>query len=276
MHNTNTSLETLSVEASNLACISEVQLPPNLKRLFISHCPRLVIMSYDEVAPVRCVDGFNHGDTEDESSPFVTSSQSESNMLPETDVVANLSVHASLVTKDNQHSDLKYLHIAFCPELVCLSNSFDKYRSLEELSLFFCTKLKSLPSGMKSLTSLRTLDIDCCPIDSIPEGGLPMSLTCLLLKRTQFCKSLFEWGMHRLISLKLLRIEECKDVTSFLQEETGMVLPTSLMGLCIDRIPDLERLSSIAQNLTCLKFLLLFNCSSNIFQMMAFLRHLNN
>ncbi|KAK0573729.1 hypothetical protein LWI29_012584 [Acer saccharum] len=101
-----------------------------------------------------------------------------------------------------------------------------------------------------------------CPgIISFPEDGFPTNLTSLSIIDVKFCKALFEWGLHRLTSLKQLSIwGGCPDVMPFLQEEIGMILPTSLTTLHIDHLTFLESLSSVFRNLISLEELHLVDC----------------
>ncbi|KAK1557036.1 hypothetical protein Q3G72_016563 [Acer saccharum] len=88
--------------------------------------------------------------------------------------------------------------------------------------------------------------LDCMIPD--PEDGFPTNLTSLDVGGANICKAFFEWGLHRLTSLKFLAIHGgCPDMISF------PMLPTSLTTLLIYDFRDLERLSPNFQDHTSLK-----------------------
>lgn len=148
-----------------------------------------------------------------------------------------------------------------CPTLVSLLGNLAS-RELTELVLNDCEKLEALPNGMHHLISLQELDLRSCPgIVTFPEGGFPTKITSLQINSLNICKALLEWGLHRFTSLRRLNITGgCEDVVSFPQEETGMLLPTSLNQLSIAHFPNLKSLSPFLLSLTSLGQLYLRNC----------------
>ncbi|TXG68064.1 hypothetical protein EZV62_009339 [Acer yangbiense] len=76
---------------------------------------------------------------------------------------------------------------------------------------------------MHKLNSLQELELwQCTSITSIEKEGLPTSLTSLSITDLGFNRSLAEWGLHNLISLKTLEIEGCVYAESFPQDYTGL------------------------------------------------------
>ncbi|KAK2637003.1 hypothetical protein Ddye_031795 [Dipteronia dyeriana] len=239
MHSSNTSLEELSIKnCDSLKCIARVQLHSNLKRLEIKYCSNLLTVLDEEVSG-SCMNTSCLEKLKIEDCPSLTSLWSSSGNLPKA---------------------LRYLSIKKCSKLESIAKGFHDNTKLEELDIVDCEKLVTLPC-FNNLISLKKLKIRNCPATvSIPEGGFPTSLTSLVILKTNICKSLFDWGLHRLLSLELLGIGGCLDVISFPQEAGMILLPTSLTSLVIWDFPNLERLSSIAQNLTCLEKLSIWNC----------------
>ncbi|KAJ0084005.1 hypothetical protein Patl1_29491 [Pistacia atlantica] len=127
---------------------------------------------------------------------------------------------------------------------------------LTEIRILSCEKLKVLPNYIYKLTSLQELTIEGSPgIVSFPEKGLPINLTFLEIENLRICRSVFEWGLQRLTSLRQLMVGgRSSDVVSFPQ------VPSSLTGLEISDFPNLESLSSIDRDHTSLEDLFLFNC----------------
>ncbi|KAK4857665.1 hypothetical protein QYF36_004278 [Acer negundo] len=85
---------------------------------------------------------------------------------------------------------------------------------------------------------------------SIPllDCMIPTNLRSLAVGGVNICKAFFEWGLHRLTSLKHLTIYDgCPDMISF------PMLPTSLTTLRINDCRDLERISPDFQDLSSLK-----------------------
>ncbi|KAJ4709503.1 NB-ARC domain-containing disease resistance protein [Melia azedarach] len=155
---------------------------------------------------------------------------------------------------------LQEIYICDCPNLVSFCKGGLLSTKLTKLWINGCNKLEALPNCMHRLTSLQNLAIGICPSTvSFPENGFPTNLTSLAIY-DKICKPLFEWGLSRFTSLKHLSIGRCPDVVSFPQEEMGMTIPASLTHLDIVNFPSLERLSSIGENLTALKFLRLSDC----------------
>jgi hypothetical protein len=69
------------------------------------------------------------------------------------------------------------------------NKAFQLLTSLQSLKFLSCSGLLSLPQGLHSLSSLRTLEIHRCPkvrLLSLPKGGLPTSLQLL---RAEHCSA---------------------------------------------------------------------------------------
>ncbi|XP_044471211.1 putative disease resistance protein RGA4 [Mangifera indica] len=157
---------------------------------------------------------------------------------------------------------LQGMTISHCPNLVSFPEGGLPSGNLTWLLIASCEKLKALPTRIHNLTALRFLLIENCPSMSMfPVHGFPISLAPLEIEDLNISKPLIDWGLHRFTSLRNLSIGEgCPEVVSFPQEETGMMLPTSLARLRIRNFLNLERLSSDIQNLTCLETLCLSAC----------------
>ncbi|KAF9688745.1 hypothetical protein SADUNF_Sadunf01G0020000 [Salix dunnii] len=163
----------------------------------------------------------------------------------------------------NMLSHLQEITICNCSSIVSFPEGGFPATSLKKLYIGWCEKLQALPERLRSLTSLVELDIHTCPsIVSFPQDGFPTNLTSLLITNLNFCKPLFDWGLHRLASLTRLFITAgCAHILSFPCEETGMMLPTSLSSLSIVNFPSLQHLSSNGfQNLTFLQELWISDC----------------
>ncbi|KAM4072248.1 hypothetical protein ACB094_11G123700 [Castanea mollissima] len=123
--------------------------------------------------------------------------------------------------------------------------------SLRKLSIENCEKLEALPNCLPKLTYLQELVICWCPsIISFTEVGYPTNLTPLWLSGVNICKQLFEWGIHRLTSLRDLNIMGgFPNLQSFPEaEEDGktmmmLLLPISHTSLSIINFPNLVLLS---------------------------------
>ena len=161
---------------------------------------------------------------------------------------------------------LNKIDINRCPSVVCFPDEGLLPTSLRELSIRDCEKLEALPNGMHNLTSLQELSIcDCQSLESFPEDGYPSNLTSLRLKGVNIRKQVFEWGFHKLISLRYLCIYgEFLDWQSFPDKEDGkimMMLPTSLIELRIVNFQNIVFLSSKDfQTLSSLQRLSIVNC----------------
>ncbi|KAK1557435.1 hypothetical protein Q3G72_024573 [Acer saccharum] len=150
-------------------------------------------------------------------------------------------------------SELRFIGIKKCKALQSLPKSWmqNSNTSLEELSIECCDSLTDMQSP-----NLKKFTINVCPgLASFPEDCFPTNLTSLTVGGVNICKAFFEWGLHRLTSLKFLAIHGgFPDMISF------PMLPTSLTTLHIYDFRDLERLSLDFQDLSSLKILELQSC----------------
>ncbi|KAH9782685.1 putative disease resistance RPP13-like protein 1 [Citrus sinensis] len=262
MMENNSQLERLCIrDCDSLTFIARRRLPASLKRLEIENCEKLQRLFDDE---------------EDASSSSPSPSSSSSPVM------------------------LQRLNIKNCPELTSLSSGVQFLEALEGLEIRDCPKLESIPDGLQNLNCLQSIHIDGCPslvsfperglpntiswfdicecdklealpndyiqmcrnLVSFPEEGFPTNLTSLTIGYFKMYKTLVQWGLHRLTSLKRLLIIGCDDEAEcFPDEEIGMTLPTSLTHLSFWGFQNLIFLSSMGfQNLTSLQSLRIGNC----------------
>ncbi|EOY19804.1 LRR and NB-ARC domains-containing disease resistance protein, putative [Theobroma cacao] len=213
--------------------LSNGKLPEGLKYLSIEDCPSL-----ESIAP----------EIEDNSS------------LKQIDIEFCENFRSLPRGFDNLNH-LEEVFIGDCPNLISFPGSGLLTPKLREFYLMSCEKLEALPNRMHNIVSLEEFYIDdCASVVSLPEGGFPTNLISLTISQPNFCKSVIEWGLHKLTSLKHFCIHGASlDVASFPHEE--MLLPPSLTSFSIRDFPNLEILSSKGfQNLTSLESLEILNC----------------
>ncbi|KAL3748955.1 hypothetical protein ACJRO7_010100 [Eucalyptus globulus] len=141
------------------------------------------------------------------------------------------------------------------------------------LELVSIPKMKSLPKEWHHLTSLQELVIRGCEnIKCLPEGGLPPNLWRFSICECENMKQpLREWGLLMLTSLNYLGMDgRCMggegDKVWFPSKEDGedawsLLFPSSLIGLSLRNMRNVERLSSGLRNhLSSLQVLLIFDC----------------
>ncbi|XP_077239426.1 uncharacterized protein LOC143880376 isoform X1 [Tasmannia lanceolata] len=168
-------------------------LPTELNTLEIHTCPNLksllkVVQSLEELVIRECPQLH---------SLFLD----DENWLPTTLITLDISAFLNLksLPKGMQSlPSLKKLVINSCPQLFSLfpddnNNEYGLPTTLVHLSIQHCENLKSLPNRMQNLTSLELLFIWNCPeISSLPEDGLPTTLTSLYIfgcpKLTERCQ----------------------------------------------------------------------------------------
>ncbi|XP_031259738.1 putative disease resistance RPP13-like protein 1 [Pistacia vera] len=157
--------------------------------------------------------------------------------------------------------NLSYVRVENCPKLVSFAK--DGLPNTE-LTVFIsgCEKLQALPSHMHTLKSLQSLTLWNNPkMAFFPEQDIPTNLTSLDIDDPKIYNSLAEWGFHKLIFLRKLRIVGSPEAVSFPEEEKGVKLPASLVHLKLQKFPNLKYLSSKGfQNLTSLENLDVFTC----------------
>ncbi|XP_057512799.1 putative disease resistance protein At3g14460 [Actinidia eriantha] len=220
-------LEELTVmNCSTLMCLCPgAGLPSTLKKLFIYRCEKLEAVLAEgmtincpslESIDIRFCDNFK--------------------TLP--DVIQNHDLR-----------NLNMLDISYCDNLKSLPEGWFLTTNLRELGIRGCKKLDTPPQSAYNknnhLTSLQRLVISSSPAAAgiasyvLKEGRSLTNLTNLTISNID--KPPSEWGLHRLASLRELRLEDSNCV-SF--PEDGFSLPTSLISLRIARFPNLEKLSS--------------------------------
>lgn len=132
--------------------------------------------------------------------------------------------------------------------------------NLRVLSVEECQQLRSLPTKIRSMTSLVSLEIRSCPrLENFSNCDLPPNLSSLRIWDSKKFKPLNTWGLHRLDSLVEFSI--CggfKDVE--LLGETCL-FPPSLQRFSIARFPVLNSISKVFENLTLLRHLSVMNCA---------------
>ncbi|KAG2708524.1 hypothetical protein I3760_05G197900 [Carya illinoinensis] len=254
-----------------VSLVAKGQLPPTLKELNIQRCQNIqILVEEDDTAN-------SYGNSGDN-----TRSHDLQDLY-----ISNCPALKSLISSGELPTTLQTLHISFCPELESIAKELHHNSLLKCIAISHCGNLKSLPTGIHSLsdlsnltrlhlnscekmravvnrihtcTSLEALTIKKCPraLLCFTEEGFPTNLTYLSIDDSSIAQGLFEWGLHRITSLKHLRI--C-DGTSHLVSFQEMKLPTSLIRLVISNFPNLEYFSpEDFRNLTSLEFLQIFNC----------------
>ncbi|WRX12499.1 NB-ARC - like 10 [Theobroma cacao] len=98
---------------------------------------------------------------------------------------------------------LEEIFIGNCPNLISFPGSGLLTPKLRKLHLSKCEKLEALPNCMHNIVSLEEfLIFKCASVVSFPEEGLPTNLISLAILQPIICKSVIEWGLHKLTSLK--------------------------------------------------------------------------
>ncbi|XVE63274.1 hypothetical protein DITRI_Ditri07aG0006900 [Diplodiscus trichospermus] len=245
------------------ACPSllSLSLPIRLQILMIAKCSKLVSLSSSGKLPMGL-------------------KQLSVMNCPELDSIAK-TIH--------ENSCLEYLRIWWCRNIKSLPRGLDKLNHVQEIEILRCQSLVSLtecglPStkirvlwisecqilgtlpNMQNLIALKELFLfSCSPHMSFAEDGFPINLTSLSISATKLCRSLLQWGLHKLTSLKYLSIngEECPDVVTFPLEQRGIMLPTSLTNITIEKFANLRNLSTKGfESLTSLQELWIFDCTN--------------
>ncbi|KAL9437302.1 hypothetical protein AB3S75_023207 [Citrus x aurantiifolia] len=270
MMENNSQLERLYIrDCDSLTFIARRRLPASLKRLEIENCEKLQRLFDDE---------------EDASSSSPSSSSSP--VMLQHLSIENCPELTSLSSGVQFLEALEDLKIEHCPKLESLPDGLPNLKCLQSIRLWECPslvsfperglpnaisrvyisecdKIEALPNDMHKLNSLETLNIRKCPnLVSFPEEGFPTNLTSLTIIHFKMYKTLVQWGLHRLTSLKSLWIVVRDDEAEcFPDEEIGMTLPTSLTHLSFWGFQNLIFLSSMGfQNLTSLQSLRIGNC----------------
>ncbi|GLT92291.1 hypothetical protein SLE2022_101340 [Rubroshorea leprosula] len=151
-------------------------------------------------------------------------------------------------------SNLTFLSIVGCDALESFQEMPELSLCIKNFQIVSCQNLKSLPKKLYNLTSLQVLYIGGCPgVKSIPEGGLPPSLTDLSIACENLKQPMREWGLHTLTSLVYFSIAHICPPKN--------VLPSSLTILCINDVQNLKSIPrGLLQNLKSLTRLWIWRC----------------
>ncbi|CAL2237272.1 unnamed protein product [Prunus armeniaca] len=222
--------------------------PRALKRLHISHCGELQLITSDVLA---------HDNTNYCLEYILIDSCPNLKSLPEG--LCHL-------------TNLQTLDISDCGSLVSIpslsgeglpSPTTTAASSLRRIIIKNCNKLEMLPD-MRNLNHLQKLNIDYG--EGLNFTSFPPNLTSLTIRGIKNCKPMWEL-LHRLTSLRKLWVDgEDPYVVSFPPEgdtdmDMELLLPESLTHLSIVGFPNLKKLSSKGfQFLTSLQSLRLVNC----------------
>ncbi|KAK9090808.1 hypothetical protein Sjap_023985 [Stephania japonica] len=168
-----------------------------------------------------------------------------------------------ILARNDHNSLLRLLEISSMPRLQFLSNGFfDNLDSLGNLRISNCDELTCLPESLWNLTSLLSIDISSCGIESLPMGGLRLgglsnSLERLWIQNCPELTSLPE-ELQYLTGLEQLRIGGCSKLTSSPEELQYL---TSLTYLSIGGFNDMASLPEGMQRLVRLQRLEISNCN---------------
>ncbi|KAK4478932.1 hypothetical protein RD792_014439 [Penstemon davidsonii] len=154
---------------------------------------------------------------------------------------------------------LDYLEVDGCPSIESFPEDGLPCTRLKKMHVLSCDNLKFLANRMQYLTCLQELRLSNCPmIVSFPEDGMPINLLSLDVKDCKNMKPITEWNLHRLNSLKKLRIHGCclNDDDIFPE----WLLPSTLESLHLIKLHNLKSLSPWLKNLTSLEDLKIKEC----------------
>ncbi|XP_062114736.1 putative disease resistance protein At3g14460 [Humulus lupulus] len=145
----------------------------------------------------------------------------------------------ALSMSDGQCRELTSLSISRCHSFVSFPNGGLIAPKLRKFWISLCPKLKWLPDKMTSLSSLKDLKIERCPlVETIPEGGLPISLSTLRINYHQLLR--IKWNWQTLPNLRNVTVDRYKkDLESFPEEG---LLPATITSLSIENFSKLRGL----------------------------------
>ncbi|XP_044496896.1 putative disease resistance protein At3g14460 [Mangifera indica] len=247
-------IERLEIDkCDSLLFIARNTLPWSLKWLMISRCKKLQHLegiSYTLLESLKI-----------ESCKSLTHLSSQG-LLPNT--LKNLSINdcINLTTLSSrsrwQLKKLEVLDISNCPRLKSIEEAFHSRLCLKDM---FLSGLQNLDLfGIQNLTSLQYLKIRNSSM-SLPIKDIPTSLTSLdIIGDVEMSKTLIRWGLHKLTSLKTLRISGFEDPELILSEDRRM--PLSLQDLVIYTLAPFKSISGLG-TLTSLKILEIQNSNLN-------------
>ncbi|XP_022764225.1 uncharacterized protein LOC111309425 [Durio zibethinus] len=98
-------------------------------------------------------------------------------------------------------------------QLESIAQEIEENSSLELITICSCDNLRSLPRVLNKLRKLAFLGVKnsmhCPSVMSFPEEGFPPNLTSFRILQPNIWKSVIEWGLHKLTSLKTFVHQRC-------------------------------------------------------------------
>ncbi|MBA0641238.1 hypothetical protein Goklo_025806 [Gossypium klotzschianum] len=245
------------LEIMDCPSLVSLSLPNRLQVLIVSYCSKLASLSSSGELPV----GLKQLVIKDclvLESIVHTIHETSSLELLEIWLCRNIK---SLPQGLKKLDHVEKINILQCQSLVSLTASGLPAPKLKSLCIMDCQSLGDLPN-MQNLTALKELSLSYCSPDlPFPKEGLPTTLTSLSVTGPKLCRTLLQWGLHRLTSLKKLSIdgEECPHVVTFPPE--GCVLPPTLTTITISGFRNLRSLSTTGfRNVDSLRELWVLDC----------------
>ncbi|MBA0671125.1 hypothetical protein Goklo_007410 [Gossypium klotzschianum] len=159
---------------------------------------------------------------------------------------------------DLDRTDLKYLSLNDCENLVCLPDSFYKLKSLERLTLQGCSSLEIFPEILETMERLSDLDLSGTTLKELPSSiDNLIGLEELVLNNCENLVCLPD-NFYKLKSLKRLTLQGCSrlEIFSEVMDTMEMLRDLDLSGTTLKELP-----SSI-ENLIGLVELNLNNCEN--------------
>lgn len=206
---------------------------PKLSKLIVKKCPKLIsmpLLASLEHLEIRKCSAVLFNSIKNASSLTVLAIEEVAEFSPSSEgifvnnpLLSSLEIIACpglcfLPSELGNLNALKSLKIHRCEELSSFQQGFQHLKALESLEICHCHCI-SIPEGIGSISSLRSLCIDNC--DNLTS--LPLSLknlTCLEHLTIMNCRNLVSLpeDMHRLSALQSLTILSCSQVLSLPEE----------------------------------------------------------
>ncbi|XP_044495668.1 putative disease resistance protein At3g14460 [Mangifera indica] len=237
----------------SLLFIARNTLPWSLKQLEISRCKKLqhlegINFTLLESLEIDSCESLTHL-----SSQGLLSNTLKSLVVRDCINLTTLSSRSRCV-----YEKLEDLHIWNCPRLKSIEEAFHSTSCLKSMYLYDLQNLDLF--GIQNLTSLERLVIRSSSM-SLPIEVIPTSLTSFdIFGDVEMGKTLIRWGLHKLTSLKELRISGFEDPELILSEDQRM--PLSLECLIISNLAPFKSISNLG-TLTSLKSLRIHNSNLN-------------
>ncbi|XP_028806099.1 TMV resistance protein N-like, partial [Neltuma alba] len=217
--------------STNLMRTSNFDRTPNLQRLILEGCTKLVEVHYSlgqhknlVIVNFKGCKSIKNLPTKLEMNcleTFILSGCSKVKRLPEfgkgMTCLSELNLKGTAISKLPQSlvnlTGLAILNLEYCKNLVCLPSDFKKLKAIKKINVRGCSKLSRLPENLNENEALEELDVAGTALKEVPSSLNNLKVLCLSACNASAQSS--SWNHYSLLK-RAFRLQRPSSSTKFL------------------------------------------------------------